>query len=99
MKLLVCGSAVGARHVVPLQLRPSHTVATFIEFAMDLPRVCEKSELGNVGPKALNLAGLFKSGNCGEGCENSAACAGRFTLKGPNARSFLHAGRGVEDDV
>ncbi len=45
MKLLVCWSAVGARHVVPLQLRHHHTVATFIEFAMDFPQICEQAWL------------------------------------------------------
>ena len=44
-KALVCGSAVGARHAVPLQLRHRRTVATFIEFVVDLPRICEKSGL------------------------------------------------------
>jgi hypothetical protein len=45
MKALACGSAVGARHIVPLQLRNHRPVAAFIEFTMVLLRICEKSGL------------------------------------------------------
>src|SRR5216683_6966982 len=45
IKLLVYGSVLGARHAVPLQLRRLNA-ATFIEFATDLLRVCEKFKLG-----------------------------------------------------
>jgi hypothetical protein len=45
MKPLPRGSAVGARHAVPLQLRPQRTLAAFIEFATDLLRICKKSGL------------------------------------------------------
>jgi hypothetical protein len=46
MKLPRSAAAVGARHVAPLQLR-QHAVATFIEFAMNLPRIYEKSGLAS----------------------------------------------------
>jgi hypothetical protein len=45
IKPLARGSAVGARHAVPLQLRQQRTIAVYIEFAMDLLRVCVKSGL------------------------------------------------------
>ena len=41
VKLLVYASAVGARHVVPLQLRQRRTLAT-MEFTIDLERNHEK---------------------------------------------------------
>ncbi len=45
MKPWACGSAVGARCAAPLPLRHRRTIAAFLEFAMDLPRICEKSGL------------------------------------------------------
>jgi hypothetical protein len=43
MKPQACGSAVGARHVVPLQLRNHCPVAAFIEFTISFLRICKKS--------------------------------------------------------
>ena len=38
-------SAVGARHAVPLQLRDQLNTSVFVEFAHDLERIREKSQL------------------------------------------------------
>jgi len=43
MKLRVDGSAVGARHAVPLQLWHYRNTLVFVEFARDLKRICETS--------------------------------------------------------
>jgi hypothetical protein len=45
IKPLACGSAVGARHAVPLPVRLHRGVAAFLEFGMDFLRGCAKSGL------------------------------------------------------
>jgi hypothetical protein len=42
-KPLACGSTVGARHAVPLQLRQRANLSTLVEFAMGFLRICKQS--------------------------------------------------------
>jgi hypothetical protein len=58
MKPLARGSAVEARHAVPLQLRHQRTLAAFVEFALDLLRICKKSGL------ALFLLSVLTASAC-----------------------------------